>query len=270
MAASKPLNMTVNIEEVFRQYKNKIYGLALSMTKNTKEAEDIAQDVFLKIITKIHTFKAKSSLSTWIYRIAYNEALMHLRKAKNLNKINYHGFKESRITSKDKGFFINWPLLPDGLSEEDELKKDIDQAIALMPIKYRLVLLLRTLEGLSVKETSQILNLKENSVKSRLHRARLIIHKALSDYRKTKTARVAMGDDRFCGIATRFIYDYIEGHLDNTKENDFLKHLSDCYDCNVFLDSYKRAISITKALQCADLPKNLQDKIKTFLAHQVN
>jgi|GEM_PF-751436 len=260
-----PLNRTISIEDAFNKYKNKIYRLALSMTRNTKEAEDIVQDAFLKIITKINTFRGESSLSTWIYRIAYNETLMHLRKIKKLNRIDYSASKESWITNKDKGLFINWPLLPDELSEEDELKTNIDQAIALMPIKYRSVLLLRTLEGLSVKETAQILKLKENSVKSRLHRARLIIHKEPSGHIKTKTLKASMGDGQFCGIVTRFMYDYIDGHLDNAKENDFKKHIADCRDCNVFLDSYKEAITITKALQCSDLPKSLRDKIKTFL-----
>jgi len=158
-------NKIVNIEDIFHKYKHKIYRLALSMTKNTNEAEDVVQDVFLKIIKNIDTFKGKSSLSTWIYRIAYNEALMHLRQRKKLSRVNYSDYKESQITNKDIGLFVNWSLLPDEIAEEHELKARIDQALALMPIKYRMVLLLRALEGLSVKETAEILRLKENSVK---------------------------------------------------------------------------------------------------------
>jgi len=260
------LNNIVNIEDTFRNYKHKIYGLALSITRDAKEADDILQDVFLKIIKNIDTFKGKSSLSTWIYRIAYNEALMHLRQRKKLSRVSYSEDNESQISSKDIGLFINWPTLPYKEAEEHELITNIDKAIALMPIKYRLVLLLRTLEGLSVKETAEILKLKENSVKSRLHRARLIIHKELIDYENKHQPESSKNKDDFCSIATRFIYDYIEGHLAKTQQNDFKKHITDCQECNIFLDTYTKAIAITNALQCLDIPPVLQDKIKNFIA----
>lgn len=260
------LNNTISIEDTFRQYKHKIYGLALSITKDTKEAEDIIQDVFLKIIKNIDTFKGKSSLSTWIYRIAYNEALMHLRRKKKLNRVSYLEGNESQISNKDIGLFINWPTLPDEEAEKHELTANIDKAIALMPIEYRIVLLLRTIERLSVKETAEILKLKENSVKSRLHRARLTIHKELLDYENKHQPESSKNKDDFCDIATRFIYDYIEGHLGKARQNDFKKHIADCRECNIFLDTYTKAITITNALQCLDIPKGLQDKIKNFIA----
>lgn len=71
------------LEDTFKKYKNKVYGLALSITHNEKDAEDILQNTFFKIIKNIKGFRGESSLSTWIYKIAYNETLMYLRKKKN-------------------------------------------------------------------------------------------------------------------------------------------------------------------------------------------
>ncbi|MCK9554369.1 sigma-70 family RNA polymerase sigma factor [bacterium] len=260
------ISNTVNIEDIFRKYNRRIYALALSIIKDAKEAEDIVQDVFLKIIRKIDTFKGKSDISTWIYRITYNEALTHLREKTKLRSINYADDNQHGITKNSEGLSVNWPLMPDELSEQNELKESIDKAIARLPIKYRVILLLRSVEGFSVKETAGILKIKENSVKSRLHRARLIIHKELSNHIKTSRPESPEKEDVSCDINTRFIYDYIEGHMDATKGRAFKKHIADCRECNGFLDTYMKAIAITNALQCADIPNSLQDRIKTFIA----
>ena len=97
-----------SIEAIFQEYKNKIYRLALSIAGNPKDAEDILQNAILKIIENLNKFRGNSKLSTWIYRIAYNEALMHLRnRRRQLRLKNIDIFRQSETPD----LFINWPKI---------------------------------------------------------------------------------------------------------------------------------------------------------------
>lgn len=253
---------TFNIESIFKKYKDKVYRLALSMTENEKDAEDIIQNTFLKIIKNLRYFKNRSLLSTWIYRIAYNETLMSLRKRKSQFKLSdYLMPSQKRIPM---GLYVNWPKLPDELLLGGEFKQRIDSAIKHMPIKYRMPLLLESIEGLPLKDCARVLNLKINSLKTRLHRARLIIKSEISDYFKDRQREEAK-KARMCGTWIGFIYDYARGKLGKRMTGDFRKHIKDCPGCNSFLDTYLKAIDITHALECQDLPDELKDRIETFL-----
>lgn len=249
-----------NTGEVFSEYKNKVYRLSLSITRNEKDAEDTMQNVFFKVLKNLKYFRNKSSLSTWIYKITYNEALMNLRKRKSQFKLS-----TSLKLSRDKGtsgLFVNWSKLPDEQLLEDELKERIDNGIRHMPIQYRLALLLDQVEGLPLKESAKILGLKINSLKTRLHRARLIIKSDMQDYFKDKQEEPV---SRRCGIWTGFVYNYARGNLGKTRDRAFKRHIKGCRSCNSFLDTYLKAVDITKALQCQDLPEELRERIESFV-----
>lgn len=125
------------IEEVFARYRLKIYNLALRMARRREDAEDILQNTFLKVIKNIKYFRNESSLSTWIYRIAVNEAKMKWRKDKSLG----------RLVKLEKEDLTNRPqLLADKQLEREETKGLIEAAIKNLPLKYRLTVLLRDYE----------------------------------------------------------------------------------------------------------------------------
>lgn len=252
-----------NIGEVFNEYKNRVYRLSLSITRNEKDAEDTMQNVFFKVLKNLKYFRNKSSLSTWIYKIAYNEALMSLRKRKSQFKLS-----TSLKLSRDKGtsgLFVNWSKLPDEELLEDELKERVDNAIRHMPIQYRLALLLDEVEGLPLKESAKILGLKINSLKTRLHRARLIIKSDMQDYFKDKQEEQEEPASRRCGIWTGFVYNYAHGNLGKARGRAFKRHIKGCHSCNSFLNTYLKAVDITKALQCQDLPEELKERIESFV-----
>lgn len=253
---------TTNTETIFREYKDRVYRLALSISRNQSDAEDIMQNAFLKIISNLGKFRRESSLSTWIYKITYNESLMYLRKKRSqLRLTSYLG----RFKGKDSsGIFINWSKLPDRQLLDSELKAKIDEAIRYMPIKYRMPLLLEYVEGLPIKDSADILGLKINSFKTRLHRAHLVIKSELSEYFRDRQ-REKEKEERKCHIWIEFVYSYLKGSLAPKKSKAFKAHIKDCANCNLFLDNYLRAISITHALECRDLPAELKDKIQTFL-----
>ncbi|MDD5730317.1 MAG: sigma-70 family RNA polymerase sigma factor [Candidatus Omnitrophica bacterium] len=254
----------LGIEEIFKQYKSKVYRLALSITRNEKDAEDIVQNTFLKIAKNLSGFRNESSISTWIYKIAYNEALMSLRKRSSNFRLT--GFLTHYAKKIPSGLFVSWPKLPDEQLLDQELRDRIDTAIKHIPIKYRMPLLLHRLENFSVKDAAVIMGLKENSLKTRLHRAYLLIKSEISDYQNDKLPG-QLKHGRTCSILTGFVYDYASGRLNEKKQHSFNNHISDCPSCKTFLNSYRKAIRITGALQCQDISPQLQNKIKNFLSH---
>lgn len=256
------MNEQYKIDEIFQKYHNKIYRLALSIVRNERDAEDIVQNTVLKIIKNLKNFRSESKLSTWIYRIAYNETLMYLRrKYRQLRLVDYFDKLRNEPTPS---LFINWPKLPPEFLLDDELKNRLNNAIKNMPIRYRMPLVLHNVEEMPLKETAQILGLKLNSLKTRIHRAVLFIKSEMSEYYKDKL-EAEHPQEKICNILTGFVYDYSQGNLGTEKETAFRKHIQDCVSCNLFLDKYNKAIRITKALQCQDIPSELKARIESFL-----
>jgi len=162
-------------------YSSPIYRLGLRMLGNPQDAEDILQNTFLNVLTHISEFEGRSSLATWLYRIAANEALMLIRKKKpevNLDDAESADEAEDLLPTQ----FVDWSALPEAQLLSGEGKQTLDQAIQALPESMRLVFLLRDVEGLSIRETAEALNLTETNVKTRLLRARLFLREQLSAY----------------------------------------------------------------------------------------
>lgn len=162
-------------------YYTPIYRLALKMLANEQDAEDVLQTTFLKALQNIRNFEGRSSLSTWLYRIVVNEALMLLRRKRPEVPIDENPDEaEDSLPLPEQ--FTDWCCLPEQEFATAEAKKQLDLAIQKLPEKLRVVFLLRDIEGLSIKETGEALNLTETAVKTRLLRARLALREYLSAY----------------------------------------------------------------------------------------
>jgi RNA polymerase sigma-70 factor (ECF subfamily) len=162
-------------------YSSPIYRLGLRMLGNPQDAEDVLQNTFLNALTHLPNFEGRSSLSTWLYRIAANEALMLIRKKKpevNLEEMegqeNAEDLKPTQI--------VDWSARPEDELLSGEGKTILDEAIQTLPESLRLVFLLRDVEGLSIRETAEALKLTETNVKTRLLRARMFLREQLSAY----------------------------------------------------------------------------------------
>lgn len=168
-------------------YSSSIYRLGLRMLGNPQDAEDVLQNTFLNALTHIQNFEGRSSLATWLYRIAANEALMMIRKKKpEVNLEDVEGGDEDEDLRPTQ--FVDWSALPEDELLSGEGKKVLDEAIGTLPESLRIVFLLRDVEGLSIRETAEALHLTETNVKTRLLRARMFLREALSTY---YTERVA-------------------------------------------------------------------------------
>ena len=162
-------------------YSSPIYRLGLRMLGNPQDAEDVLQNTFINALTHIWHFEGRSSLGTWLFRIASNEALMLIRKKKpEVNLEDVEGGDEAEDLKPSQ--FVDWSALPEDELLAGEGKKALDEAIRMLPESLRIVFLLRDVEGLSIKETADALNLTETNVKTRLLRARMALREGLSAY----------------------------------------------------------------------------------------
>jgi len=160
------------------RYEQTIYNFAFKICRHPDKAEQIMQETFYSMVKSLHQFDGKSKLSTWLYRIVSNHCLMLARKQKNDNFVYLDDDDESLYTEK---YSADWSNIPYKETENDELKKILDDSIQKLSPDYRTVFLLRDVEGLSTEETAQVTELSIPAVKSRLHRARAFLRKELDE-----------------------------------------------------------------------------------------
>jgi RNA polymerase sigma-70 factor, ECF subfamily len=170
--------------EIVDRYGEKIYRTALRITRNATWAEDVLQEVLIKLVKRLETFNARAKFSTWVYRVTVNASFAHLRVEKKyredlsleecISKIEYRTFKgvdiENLVHITHDSFY------------QQELMEKIEQALDKLPASYRVVFHLRDVEGLTNPEMAKILSLSIATVKCRIHRARFYLRRKLSGY----------------------------------------------------------------------------------------
>ena len=159
---------------IMRRYNQRMYRIARSIVKNDADALDIVQEAHIKAYTKINDYRGESQFSTWLAAITRNEALMHLRKFKREQPMPKN---ESDMLDNTKGLETPFspPPSPEACLENKELRALINENVDLLPADFRSVFVLRTIEQLSVKETAEILDIKPETVKTRLFRAKRLL-----------------------------------------------------------------------------------------------
>jgi RNA polymerase sigma-70 factor (ECF subfamily) len=172
-----PDAFTVMVE----RHSGTVYNLALRLMKDAQEAEEVLQETFISAYRSLDRFEGRSQLGTWLYRIAYNAALMRLRK----RHLTTSSLDEPMVNDEGEALprqLVDWASLPDDIVLSGELRDVLDEAVDALPQTLRTVFVLRDIEGLSTAETAQALELSETNVKVRLHRARLALRERLSVY----------------------------------------------------------------------------------------
>lgn len=164
------------LAELVKKYEQTIYNFAFKICRDPANAENIMQETFLSMIKSLHQFDGRSKLSTWLYRIVANHCLMELRKKKH----NFVSIDNDDELIHDR-HITDWNSLPYKSVENEELRKILDNAIQKLSPEYRIVFLLRDVEGLSTEETGKITELSMPAVKSRLHRARAFLRKEINE-----------------------------------------------------------------------------------------
>ena len=170
--------------EVAGAYGSKIFQLAFRYLKNKEDAEEIAQDVLYKVYRNVGTFRGDAALSSWIYRITFNAAMSRLRTAQYQRTQAEN--REPLIAEADEGVspareVADWSTMADEGVLRSQLRRRVFRAILALPEIYRAPVMLRDIQGMSTEEASAMLRVKDQTLKSRLHRGRLILRKQLAD-----------------------------------------------------------------------------------------
>jgi RNA polymerase sigma-70 factor (ECF subfamily) len=174
------------LEALVRSHQDRVYSFAMRMCRNVEDAKDILQDTFLGVIRSIREFREESKFSTWLYRIAANACLKKRRRGVHdptpeqdlsLNDLMPRPDAEGR-----KPEIPDWSEDAERALLQGELSARMESAIDKLPRDYKIVLVLRDVEGLSAEETAQAVGLSVPAVKSRLHRARVFVRRELADY----------------------------------------------------------------------------------------
>jgi RNA polymerase sigma-70 factor (ECF subfamily) len=179
MIASILAGDTQLYHQLIRPHERSVYMMALSYMKNEADAEDVAQEAFLKAFHHLATFRAEAKFSTWLIGIALNEARSRLRRegALHMESIDDTSDEAGRVSP---AILRDWREVPSEALERKEVRQMLQQAITNLPTIYREVFVLRDVEELNNVETAAALSITVGNVKVRLHRARLMLQKQLA------------------------------------------------------------------------------------------
>src|SRR5215217_1754407 len=177
------------VHELAERYGPRIFQLSMRHMKNREDAEEVTQDVLMKVTRKIDAFRGDAALSSWIYRITFNTAMSKLRNSRAARAAEQererslaadrHNDERSRAARQP----ADWSRMPDEELLKLQLRQAVTAAIAELPEIYRAPVVLRDIQGLSTEEASTRLHLKDQTLKSRLHRGRLMLREKLEVFR---------------------------------------------------------------------------------------
>ncbi|TJW15327.1 MAG: RNA polymerase sigma factor [Mesorhizobium sp.] len=165
---------------IIKTHNQRLYRIARGVVRNDAEAEDIVQEAYMRAFASLDSFRGDASLSTWLSRIVINEALGRLRKRKRI----------VAMPENPDAQIIRFPLNSNDLNPGDDPERTmaqrqilglVERATDSLPDVYRTVFVARVIEGLSIEETADLLGIRPETVKTRLHRARALVRKALDD-----------------------------------------------------------------------------------------
>ena len=178
-----------SIRQVAELYGPRIHQLAMRHMKNREDAEEVTQDVLMKVYRKVGSFRGDSALSSWIYRITFNTAMSRLRQHRSARVADEERDRALAVLdAADDGIQrkpadpADWSRMPDEEALRSELRRAVVLAVRDLPEIYREPVILRDFEGLSTEEASSRLKVKDQTLKSRLHRGRLLLRERLRQF----------------------------------------------------------------------------------------
>ena len=174
------------LSDLAEAYGSKIFQLAFRYLRNKEDAEEITQDVLFKVYRNVGGFRGDAALSSWIYRITFNAAMSRVRTA--AYQRSQAEDRQAAMTDHDETRAVqprepaDWANMADESVLRVQLRKRLFGAILALPAIYRAPVMLRDIQGMSAEEASAVLHVKDQTLKSRLHRGRLILRKQLADF----------------------------------------------------------------------------------------
>ena len=186
----------IAFESLANRYEKRVYSLALRMLRHEQDAEDVTQQTFLSALEHLDGFRGDAGFATWLLRIATHAALKIVRKRNGLETVSLEAATESTESEEaipHPEYIADWSQSPEELVARNETRGLIEEALAQLDDKHRIIFLLRDVEGLSVTETAAALGLSEANVKVRLLRARLQLRERLTSTLGDPASRIKQG-----------------------------------------------------------------------------
>lgn len=173
------------LAQLVKNYEQTVFNFAFKICRDKERAEHTMQETFMSMVKNLNQFSGKSKLSTWLYTVVSNHCLMLARSQK---KHSRNTSLDDEDTIVDEQNIAEWKVSPAKVTENNELKEVLDDAIQKLPQDYKIVFLLRDIEQLSTEETGKVMDLSIPAVKSRLHRARAFLRNELNETFKYEKA----------------------------------------------------------------------------------
>jgi RNA polymerase sigma-70 factor (ECF subfamily) len=241
---------------LIERYQPRIYGFGMKMCRNPEDAQDIVQDTLLAAARSVRNFRGAASVSTWLYTIARSFCIKKRRKSK---------FAPEHMVSLEsesaRGAFELPDLgrAPDQALHDHQVRQALERAVAALEPAYREVLVLRDMEGLPAAEVAEVMDLSVEAVKSRLHRARASVRRALVPLLDPAAASAAAPG---CPDIVKLFSRHLEGEINPDTCTEMERHLARCERCQAACDSLKDTLRLCRSGPAPQVPPAIQASIK--------
>ena len=254
-----------SMERALALLQDSVFSFSMRVCQQREDAEDTMQEVLVKSLPYLKKFENPKALVVWLYKVAKNRCLMSRRKSKFSPKQNL-SLEELMPDRHDlERLASTGPINPETLSMRSEEAQRLRDAVQKLPPDYRIVLVLRDMEGLTDEEVAEITGLRRGTVRVRLHRARLFVRKRFADGdsrrimpRKASPSAQPLARSRRCKEMFAELSNYLDDELDATLCEEIEKHLGGCEPCQAFLSSLETTVG-----QLRKLPREPRDPKKT-------
>ena len=249
------------LETLLLRYQSKAYGFGLRMCRDPEDAKDVLQDTLLAMARGVRDFRGASSISTWLYSIARSFCAKKRRRGRSVHAgplptETGHGADVLQIPHPGRG--------PEEALEHREVELVLAQAIAGLAPMYREVLVLRDIEGLSAAEVAEVLGVSVDSVKSRLHRARLALRDALAPLLGIRPKRPRRGAAA-CPDVLMLFSRHLEGEISADLCAQMERHVERCVRCRDACASLQRTLQICRTTPSPHVPESVQRSVREQL-----
>ncbi len=251
-------NGSASLEEALTLLQQSVFSFSMHVCGRREDAEDTMQDVLLKSLPHLSKFESPKALVVWLYKVAKNRCLMSRRRSKFAPKQEF-SLEELMPDRKELETTAQPGINPEDFAIRSQEARSLREAIQRLPPQYRIVLVLRDMEGLTDEETAEITGLRAGTVRVRLHRARLFVRKELIKQRQSRdkhrrslpSRTLAAAEPRPARCKAMFaeLSTYLDEQLDDSMCDELERHLDGCEPCKAFLSSLQATIE-----RCRKLP----------------
>lgn len=245
------------LDSLLRQYQPSLYRFGLRMCRDEEDAKDVLQETMFAAARSLRGFQGAASLSTWLYSIARSFCIKNRRRSK------FAPTEEVPLDGHSPALGVADPSPP---LDEALVRKEVEQAVetAIRSLKpaFREVLLLRDVEGLSAAEVAEVLGLRVEAVKSRLHRARAALREALQPLLEKPAAAPPSPE---CPDILRKVSGYLEGEISREACADLEAHVASCPRCRGACDALRQALGVCRSLPAPEVPAEVQQEVRSGL-----